>query len=61
VPRRRFLAAVSTAAAGGLVGRHSAKAEGGAPQPPAVPLARSADTVLKNGKIITVDAAFTIA
>jgi len=60
VPRRGFLAAVSTAAAGGLVGRRSARAQAGAPQSPAVPLARSAGTILRNGKIITMDAAFTI-
>jgi hypothetical protein len=60
IPRRRFLAGAA-AAAGGLVGRRSAQAQGTSATVPAAPLARPADTILKNGKIVTVDAAFTIA
>jgi predicted amidohydrolase YtcJ len=59
IPRRRFLTGAA-AAAGGLVGRF-AQAQGTAPRQPAAPLVRPADTVLRNGKIVTVDAAFTIA
>jgi predicted amidohydrolase YtcJ len=59
IPRRRFLAGAA-AAAGGFVGRRAAQAQGTAPVP-AAPLVRPADTILKNGKVVTVDAAFTIA
>jgi hypothetical protein len=59
IPRRRFLAGAA-AAAGGFVGRRSAQAQGTAPVP-ATPLVRPADTILENGKVVTVDAAFTIA
>ncbi len=61
IPRRRFLAGAGAAAADTLVGGHSAKAQGPAPRSPATPLVRPADTIFKNGKIVTVDAAFTIA
>src|SRR5262245_23929687 len=50
--RRGFLAGAATAAASGS----SAMA-----QTPATPTTVAADLVLKNGKIITVDSAFTIA
>ncbi len=60
IPRRRFLAGAAVAA-GGLVGRGSAQAQGDSPTVPAAPLVRAADTILRNGKIITVDPAFTIA
>jgi predicted amidohydrolase YtcJ len=60
ISRRRLLAGAA-AAAGGLVGRRAAHAQGNAAPVPAAPLVRPADTILKNGKIITVDAAFTIA
>jgi predicted amidohydrolase YtcJ len=60
IPRRRFLAGAA-AAAGGLVGGRSARAQGTAPREPAAPLVRPADTILRNGKVVTVDSAFTIA
>jgi predicted amidohydrolase YtcJ len=60
IPRRRFLAGAA-AAAGGLVSRGSAQAQDTAARVPAAPLVRPADTILKNGRIVTVDAAFTIA
>src|SRR5690242_17168452 len=60
MPRRHFLAGAGAAAAGGVVGS-SAWAQGTAPRPPAAPRVAPADAILKNGKIITVDAAFTIA
>lgn len=61
IPRRRFLAGAGATAAGGLAGRHRAQAQGSEARPPAAPLLRPADTIVRNGKIITVDAAFTIA
>ena len=61
IPRRHLLAGAGAAAADTLVGGHSAKAQGPAPRSPATPLVRPADTIFKNGKIVTVDAAFTIA
>jgi predicted amidohydrolase YtcJ len=60
MPRRHFLAGAGAAAAGGVVGR-SAWAQGTAPRSPAAPRVVPADTILKNGKIVTVDAAFTVA
>jgi predicted amidohydrolase YtcJ len=59
IPRRRFLAGVA-AAAGGLVSGCPALAQGTAARQPAAPLVRPADTILKNGRIITVDSGFTI-
>ena len=66
IPRRRFLAATGATTAGALAGSHlagshSATAQIGAGRPPATPIVRSADTILRNGKIVTVDSAFTIA
>jgi predicted amidohydrolase YtcJ len=61
IPRRRFLAGAGAAAATGLAGRHSAHAQGTAARQPAAPLVRPADTIFKNGRIVTVDSAFTIA
>jgi hypothetical protein len=61
IPRRRFLAGASAAAATGLAGRHSAQAQGTGAGVPAAPRVAPADTILKNGRIVTVDAAFTIA
>src|ERR1043166_2467341 len=60
IPRRRFLTGAA-AAAGGLVGRRSAQAQGNAASVPAARRVPEADTVLKNGRIVMVDAAFTIA
>jgi predicted amidohydrolase YtcJ len=60
MPRRHFLAGASAAAAGGLLRRAAAQAQD-TPRIPAAPLVRPADMILRNGKIITVDAAFTIA
>jgi adenine deaminase len=45
----------------GLAGYHSAKAQGIAPRAPATPLVSPADTILKNGKIVTVDTTSSIA
>lgn len=61
VPRRRFLAGAAAATAGGLISRRSARAQGTAPRQPAAPLVRPADTIFRNGKIVTVDSAFAIA
>jgi predicted amidohydrolase YtcJ len=61
IPRRRFLAGAGAAAATGLAGRHSVQAQGTAARTPATPLVRPADTILRNGKVVTVDSAFTIA
>ena len=61
IPRRRFLAGAGVAAAGGLISRRSAQAQGTTARPPAAPIVRPADMILKNGRIVTVDAAFTIA
>jgi predicted amidohydrolase YtcJ len=60
MPRRRFLAAAGAAAAGTLAASRPAASQTAAP-PPAMPMVRPADTILKNGNIITVDRAFTIA
>src|SRR5690348_4697568 len=59
IPRRHFLAGAA-ATAGGLVGHGFAQTQGTA-RVPAAPLVPPADTILRNGKIVTVDAAFTIA
>jgi predicted amidohydrolase YtcJ len=60
IPRRRFLAGASATAAGALAASRPANAQTGA-RPPATPMVRPADTILKNGNIITVDPAFTVA
>jgi predicted amidohydrolase YtcJ len=60
IPRRRFLTGAA-AAAGGLVSRPPAQAQGTAAPQPAAPLVRPADMILRNGRIVTVDSAFTIA
>jgi predicted amidohydrolase YtcJ len=59
LPRRRFLARASAAMAGALAGSRSAKAQIGAA--PATGMVRPADTIFKNGNVITVDPAFSIA
>jgi predicted amidohydrolase YtcJ len=61
LPRRRFLARASATMAGALAGSHSAEAQTATPRPPATVLVQPADTILKNGNIITVDAAFSVA
>jgi len=61
IARRRFFLTGAAAAAGGLVGHRSAKAQGSEARHPAAPRVRAADTILKNGRIVTVDSAFTIA
>src|SRR5690242_19887519 len=61
IPRRRFLAGASLATAGALAGSSPVKAQTGPARSPATPLVRPADTVLKNGNVITVDPAFTVA
>src|SRR5215813_14243243 len=58
IPRRHFLAAAGAAAVGARA--RSAKAQGSAPRIPASPLVPPADTILKNSKIVTVDAGSTI-
>lgn len=60
IPRRLFLK--STGAAGAVLASGlSAPAQTVSPPAPAEPIARPADVILKNGNVITVDAAFTIA
>src|SRR5262249_36285440 len=64
IPRRRFLAsagAASTVLAGGHGMLRSAQAQTVNRMAPAAPSNPPADLVLKNGKIITVDALFSIA
>jgi predicted amidohydrolase YtcJ len=64
VPRRHFLQAAGAAGTTGVLGvtgAMQAQAEATSPLSPASAGSRAADVVLKNGKIITVDAAFTIA
>jgi hypothetical protein len=58
LPRRRFLTRASATLAGALAGSHSAKAQIGTQRPRATTLVRPADTILKNGKVITVDRSF---
>jgi hypothetical protein len=67
IPRRRFLTGVgastacvaATVSAGGLTRPAAAQTTG--PSEPARPAIAAADLILKNGKVITVDSAFTIA
>jgi predicted amidohydrolase YtcJ len=61
LPRRRFLAKASATMAGALAGSHSAQAQIGTPRPAATALVRPADTIFKNGNVITVDPAFSVA
>jgi predicted amidohydrolase YtcJ len=62
VGRRDVLKAAAGAALAAAAESPAARVEAqGAPAAPAVPLVRPADLVLTNGKIITVDRAFTIA
>src|SRR6266545_7432879 len=55
--RRRFVAGAGAAAAGAAAGR---PAQPGLARAAANPATPQADIILKNGKIITVDPAFTI-
>src|ERR1700722_3031516 len=57
--RRRFLVGAA-AAVSGAAGSSFALAQG-APRPPAAPLVRPADIILKNGKVLTIDRDFSIA
>jgi predicted amidohydrolase YtcJ len=64
VPRRHFLQAAGAAGTTGVLGvtgAMQAQAQTTSPLLPASAGGRAADVVLKNGRIITVDAAFTIA
>jgi predicted amidohydrolase YtcJ len=61
IPRRHFLAGAGATAVVGLAGNHLAKAQGSASRASAIPLVSPADTILKNGKIVTVDTASSIA
>ena len=63
MPRRDFLigAAAGTVAATGIATGTAVPASAQTAPPPASPASRAADLVLKSGKVITVDAAFTIA
>jgi predicted amidohydrolase YtcJ len=64
VPRRRFLqeaGAAGTAGALGLAGATQAQVQPMSPVPATSAGDRVADLIFKNGKVITVDAAFTIA
>ena len=66
IPRRRFLKATAFASAALTSGLSSAlapsaKAQSVTPPVPASPRVRPADLILKNGKIVTVDTAFSIA
>ena len=64
LPRRDFLkgAAAGTAIARGLgASSAAAVAQPAAPSAAAEPVMRTADLVLKNGKVLTVDASFTVA
>jgi predicted amidohydrolase YtcJ len=59
IPRRGFLIGAGTAVAAGAALVSPAAAQ--APRVPAQPTVVPADVILKNGKVITVDAAFTLA
>src|SRR5215467_16003952 len=61
IPRRHFIAGASATFMGALATSHSAKTQLDLPRSPATPLVRPADMILKNGRIITVDPASTIA
>src|SRR5258707_5261851 len=61
IRRRHFIAGAGATVMGGLASSHSAKTQVGAPMSPATPLVRPADMIFKNGRIITVDPASTMA
>jgi predicted amidohydrolase YtcJ len=59
--RRHFIAGAGATVMGALAGSHPAETQVEAPRSPATPLIRPASMILKNGRIITVDPASTIA
>src|SRR5215470_8490149 len=61
IRRRHFIAGTGAAVMGALASSHSAKAQADVPRFPATPLVRPANMILKNGRVITVDPASTIA
>src|SRR5258708_311021 len=62
IPRRDFLRAVGTIGAATVAGSlGDTAAAGQTARPTAEPRMPAADTILKNAKVITVDAAFSIA
>jgi predicted amidohydrolase YtcJ len=61
IRRRHFIAGAGATVMGAFASGRSAKTQVNAPRSPASPLIRPADMILKNGRIITVDPASTIA
>src|SRR5215470_16001695 len=61
IRRRHFILGAGATFMGALASSHSAKTQLDLPRSPATPLVRPADMILKNGRIITVDPASTIA
>src|SRR5215468_11361092 len=61
IRRRHFIAGVGATFMGALASSRSAKTQVDVPKSPATPLVRPADMILKNGRIITIDPASTIA
>jgi predicted amidohydrolase YtcJ len=61
IRRRHFIAGASATVVTALASGPSAKTQVDAPRSPATPLIRPADVILKNGRIILVDPASTIA
>jgi hypothetical protein len=61
IRRRHFIAGAGATVMAALAGSHSAKTQVDAPRSPATPFIRPASMILKNGRIITVDPASTIA
>src|SRR5215471_16970270 len=61
IRRRHFIVGAGATFMGALASSHSAKTQADLPRSPATPLVRPADMILKNGQIITVDPASTIA
>jgi len=61
IRRRHFIVGAGATFMGALASSHSAKTQADLPRSPATPLVRPSDMILKNGRIITVDPASTIA
>src|SRR5215470_3740886 len=61
IRRRHFILGAGATFMGALASSHSAKTQLDLPRSPATPLVQPADMILKNGRIITVDPASTIA